>query len=117
VGELPGVIIQAQMVSQLTSAVLDGRPLIWWFPFWGDCLWIVGWAMAGGAIAWAIQRPRLLILVAVGLAGALCLICYEVFVLNGGWLPLVPSAIVFVAVAGMTVAAAHRVKRLGGKSG
>ncbi|UBF30745.1 TIR domain-containing protein (plasmid) [Kovacikia minuta CCNUW1] len=111
VGELPGVVIQAQMVSQLISAVLDGRPLIWWLPFWGDCLWILGWAMAGGAIVWAIQRPRLLIIVGAGLTGVLCLVCYEMFVLNGVWLPLVPSAIIFVTAARMTVAATHWIRR------
>lgn len=107
VGELPGVMIQAQMVSQLTSAVLDGRPLIWWWPVWGDAVWIGGWALVGGAIVWAIQRPRTLIITGMGGIGLIGMVCYGVFIVAGGWLPLVPSAIALVTTVGVTLAATH----------
>ncbi|MDF5732258.1 MAG: CHASE2 domain-containing protein, partial [Rhizonema sp. PD38] len=42
--EMPGVIIHAQMVSQILSAVLDGRPLLWGLPFWGEVLWVWSWS-------------------------------------------------------------------------
>ena len=51
VGVMPGVMIQAQMISQLTSAAMDRRVLIWWWPFWGDVLWVIGWAGVGGRAA------------------------------------------------------------------
>ncbi len=111
VGELPGVIIQAQMVSQLTSAVLDGRSLIWWLPFWGDALCIVGWAMVGGAIVWAIQRSRMLIVAGAGSIGILYLLCYGVFIVKGGWLPLVPSAIALFTAGGLTLTATQWLKK------
>jgi len=38
--EMPGVVIQAHMVSQILSAVLDRRPLLWWLPQWGETLWV-----------------------------------------------------------------------------
>jgi hemolysin activation/secretion protein/CHASE2 domain-containing sensor protein len=103
VGELPGVIIQAQLVSQLTSAVLDTRPMIWWWPFWGDGLWILGWAVVGGGIVWAIHRPRTLLMMWTAAVIVLSLICYGVFVLTGGWLALVPAAIAVVAAGNGTL--------------
>ncbi|MEB3291755.1 MAG: TIR domain-containing protein [Synechococcales bacterium] len=110
VSELPGVIIQAQMVSQLTSAVLDGRPLIWWWPVWGDALWIGAWALVGGGMVWAIQRPRTLMIAGAGGIGIMVMVCYGIFIGAGGWLPLVPSAIALVTTGGVTVAITHWLK-------
>jgi CHASE2 domain-containing sensor protein len=107
VGEMSGVMIQAQMISQLTSAVMDRRLLIWWWPFWGDMLWVMGWAGVGGIMVWAIQRPRIVILVGMIVLGALGLICYGLFVFQGGWVPLVPSAIALVTAGCMTLAGAR----------
>ncbi|MDF5723298.1 MAG: CHASE2 domain-containing protein, partial [Rhizonema sp. PD37] len=40
--EIPGVLLHAHMVSQILSAVLDHRPLLWVLPAWGEILWICG---------------------------------------------------------------------------
>ncbi len=104
VGELSGVIIQAQMVSQLTSAALDGRSLIWWLPFWGDGVWVMGWSLVGGAIAWAIQRSQRLVIVGAITVGLICMVCYGLFIMKGAWLPVVPTAIAFVMAILMTLA-------------
>jgi CHASE2 domain-containing sensor protein len=34
--KMPGVMIQAHMVSQIINAVLEQRPLLWWWPSWGE---------------------------------------------------------------------------------
>ncbi|NJQ98827.1 MAG: CHASE2 domain-containing protein, partial [Hydrococcus sp. CSU_1_8] len=39
--EIRGLILQTQMVSQLLSAVEDGRPLLRFFPQWVDAIWIL----------------------------------------------------------------------------
>ena len=44
---MPGVFIQAQMVSQILGAVLDNRPILWVWLFWEDILWICGWCVIG----------------------------------------------------------------------
>lgn len=110
-GELPGVVIQAHMVSQLISAVLDGRSLIWWLPVWGDALWIWGWALVGGILVWALQFPRTLIIMVVVASGVTCLVCYHVLALQGGWLPLVPSLIALPLASGITLAVANGLKK------
>ncbi|XGV96369.1 MAG: CHASE2 domain-containing protein [Leptolyngbya sp. BL-A-14] len=97
-GNLAGVIVQAQMVSQIVSAVLDSRPLIWWLPPWLDVLWIGLWSTIGGFIIWYSPQPLQWVMVAVTIA-SLISICYAVFALQSGWLPLVPPLFAFVGTA------------------
>ena len=97
--QIPGVFVQAQMVSQILSAVLDRRPLLWVWPQWGDALWIWGWSLVGGILAWRFRSPLNLALT-VGVAlGTLYGFCFAIL-LQGGWVPLVPSAMVLVATGG-----------------
>ncbi|MGF1496456.1 MAG: CHASE2 domain-containing protein, partial [Elainellaceae cyanobacterium] len=87
-GEQAGVEVQAQMVSQLLSAVLDQRPLIWWLPQWGDGLWLWGWALLGGGLVLWGRSPWRMGAMLVGLMAGMGGISYVVF-LGGGWLPVV----------------------------
>jgi CHASE2 domain-containing sensor protein len=106
--KLPGVIMQAQMLSQILSAVLDRRPLLWVWSFWGEALWIWGWSIVGGILACSFRS-----LLKLGLAGATTLgvlygLCFGLL-LKGAWVPLVPSAITLVVTGGI-VRVACRVK-------
>ncbi|MBD2005268.1 MULTISPECIES: CHASE2 domain-containing protein [Cyanophyceae] len=97
--KMPGVTIHAQVVSQILSAVLDKRPLFWYWNEWGELFWIWGWSLAGGILAWRIRRPWLL-----GIAGGVAIVvlygtCYVLF-LQAGWIPLIPPALALVATAG-----------------
>lgn len=102
-GELPGVVIHAHMVSQILGAVLDQRPLLWWLPQWGEILWIWGWSLVGGVLVWCCRSPLHLGLASSAALGTLCGL-YFVLLLKGGWIPLVPSALVLVATGGSVVA-------------
>ncbi|PAX53545.1 CHASE2 domain-containing protein [Brunnivagina elsteri] len=96
--QIPGVYLQAQMVSHILSAVLDRRALIWWWSEWIEGLWVLAWALLGAVLAFSISRPLPLGLgVAFGLF-SLSGICYFVFT-QAGWIPLVPAAIAFVLCA------------------
>ncbi|MBF2009691.1 MAG: CHASE2 domain-containing protein [Chlorogloeopsis fritschii C42_A2020_084] len=99
---IPGVILQAQMVSQLLSAALDGRPLLWSLPIWGDTIWIWGWSVAGVLLAWYLRRPIHLALLGgiafIGLYGS----CLVFLISFGCWVPLVPAAL---ALGGSTLSA------------
>ncbi|WP_315790738.1 CHASE2 domain-containing protein [Fischerella sp. JS2] len=100
--QMPGVLVQAHMVSQILSAVLDGRPLLRsWNPF-AEVMWIWVWSIAGGLLAWQIRYSliRLLIFVVVG-CGILYIFCFGFF-LQGYWVPFVPSALALIGTAGMT---------------
>lgn len=106
--DLPGVILQAQMASQLINHVLEDRPLIWVWPFWGEWLWIWAWALAGAIISrHCRQRSRfgLALLLAVG---AVTAACAGTMVLSTGLLPLVPSALTLILTGGGLMALAFR---------
>lgn len=89
-----GVTVHAQMSSQLISAVLEERPLLWWLPDWGEGLWIVGWAMLGSGGVWGwrcfFQGNRVVAVVLLGGSVVTLSVAVYVMLLFGGWLPLVP---------------------------
>jgi len=90
-----GVTIQAQMVSQILSAALDGRPQIGVWVWWGEVIWIGLWSGVGSAIAWRI-RGRIRMVGAIPVAiGLLYLLCYLLF-LQSTWVPLIPPALALV---------------------
>ena len=94
---MTGLEIQAHMVSQILSAVLDNRPLIWWLPKSVEVLWIGSWSLLGGVMAWRWRWP-MGIIASLGVAlGILYISCWGLLALQGGWLPLVPPALTLVA--------------------
>ena len=105
-GEMRGLFIQAQMVSQILSAVLDGRPLLRVWSQWGDALWIWGWSLVGGVLVWQV---RVLPYRVLGLSTALGALygLSLVLLIHGAWVPLLPSAIAFL-ISGGSVATLRR---------
>ncbi|MGI0493755.1 CHASE2 domain-containing protein [Alkalinema pantanalense CENA528] len=99
---LPGVVLQAQMTSQLVSAALDGRPLIWAWPLWLECLWIVSGVLWGGTLARFIRQPTFLGLALVATIALLLGSCWILFLQLGAWVPLVPE-VLGVIMGGMGV--------------
>ncbi|MEG4801711.1 CHASE2 domain-containing protein [Microcoleus sp. ARI1-B5] len=94
--KMPGVLIQAQMSSQIISAALDGRALLQIAPVWQEMLWILGGAAVGSTIAIVSRRRLFAVLGAIAFAGILGGVCW--FLLIGGWwVPLVPSVVAMVA--------------------
>jgi CHASE2 domain-containing sensor protein len=102
-GSIRGLYVHAHVVSQLLSAAVGDRPLLWWWAPWGDGIWVLLWAFAGGTIVWLVPVP-LYRGFAFGL-GILILYgaCWLILV-NGGWIPLVPAILGFVGT-GVGVAA------------
>lgn len=97
----PAVFIHTQIASQLLSTVLDGRPLIWYWPDWVELVWIWGWSLVGSVLAWRVRHPVLLALVgSISLTG-LVGICAIVF-LQAGWIPVISPALALV-ISGVSV--------------
>jgi CHASE2 domain-containing sensor protein len=97
VQKIPGVMLQAQQISQILSASLDGRSLIWTGALWQETLWVLGWSILAGLLAGWLQQLRSL---GLGSAGAIALlygICWLVLAQGSGWIPLIPAAIAFLA--------------------
>lgn len=97
--KMPGVFIQAQMLSQILSAVLDKRSLLWVWSQWIEVLWIWGWSLIGGILALtfhSLTRLGLTFGIAGGILWGLCLF----LLIQGGWIPLVPSMLVLLVTGG-----------------
>lgn len=93
-----GAIIHAQIASQLVSAAKGERVLVWYWPVAVEILWMLGWSLVGGAIAWFITKAHWF-LIAEGVAVlALAGLSYLLF-LQGGWVPLAPAAIALLSTA------------------
>ncbi|MBD2295483.1 CHASE2 domain-containing protein [Anabaena sphaerica FACHB-251] len=89
---LPGILIQAQMISQMISAALDNRPILWVWTQWGEICWIWYWSLTGGLLAWYVRKITylsMILAIAIVTLFGLCLI----ILIQGGWIPLVPPII------------------------
>jgi len=97
--KMPGVLVQAHMISQILSAVLDERPLLTvWFPWW-EITWIWSWSVVGGLLAWRwLRLPNLLLAVGIT-SGILYFLCLSLLIW-GVWIPFVPSALLLIGTAG-----------------
>ncbi|MEM7592474.1 MAG: CHASE2 domain-containing protein [Cyanobacteria bacterium P01_A01_bin.83] len=93
--EIPGVFIQAHAISQVVSAVLDKRSLIWWWSDWLEFIWIWGWSGLGIVLVLVIRRPlKLGLAIAVALL-LLFAICFGIFI-QAGWIPMIPAALALI---------------------
>lgn len=98
--EIPGVTIQAQMVSQILSAVEDGRSLLSVFPVWGDVLWIGSWSVLGGVVVCSCRTKRDLAIAGVTSLVLLSSLSFGLF-LQGKWVALVPASIGMLMTGGV----------------
>ncbi|MEO1427756.1 MAG: CHASE2 domain-containing protein [Cyanobacteria bacterium J06633_8] len=101
--QTPGVILQAQMVSQIVSAVKDGRRLLSVLPIWGEILWVWSWGLIGGIISWRFRKRIYLVLASFGAISILYFTSYFLFFSQGVLIPLIPSALVLIFTGSIVV--------------
>jgi len=101
---MPGIVAHAQVVSQILSAVLDKRPLFWFWPESAEILWIWGWSMVGGTLAWRMAHPTRLALAFGATLGLCCSISFGIFLL-GGWVPVAAPVLALIVTGGSIVSA------------
>ncbi|MEM7552544.1 MAG: CHASE2 domain-containing protein [Cyanobacteria bacterium P01_A01_bin.84] len=95
----PGVIIHAHMVSQLISAALDNRPLIWVWSKWSEALWIYSWSIIAGLLTWQCKSSLHLGLTLALTQIILYYLCHALLI-QGYWLPFIPSTLALVTSSG-----------------
>ncbi len=93
--EIPGLIVQTHAISQIISAVLDGRSLIWWWSSKIEFLWVWGWAGLGVVLALFVRRPLYLGLSITAALFLLFGICSGILI-SGGWIPIIPPALALI---------------------
>jgi diguanylate cyclase (GGDEF)-like protein len=100
---MPGILIHAQMVSQIISTLVDNQRLFWFWPQWVESLWIWGWSLIGGIIVWRFRRP-LSLGIAIFIALLVLLTAFSLSFVQAVWIPLIVPALGLV-ITGSSVAA------------
>ena len=96
--EVPGIVLQAHAISQLTSAVLDDRVLLQTLPSSLEYVLLVFAGGIGLSLAARRLQPFLHIAMVIVVSGGLGLIFYGA-ILTGWWLPAVPVGAAFAITA------------------
>ena len=99
---MAGVEIHANIASQIISAAKDGRPLFWFWPETVEMLWIAGWAVVGGSIAWRVRHPLVLVVSSIPILGVLIGTSFWLFT-QGGWIPVTIPLLAFLVASGSVV--------------
>jgi CHASE2 domain-containing sensor protein len=106
---MPGVLVHAQMVSQIISAVLDRRSLLSWLPEWLEIVWIGCWSLLASILFYfgnLIFNPRhkfiYFLLVIASVLFVQYFICL-LFFCNGIWLPAIAPATALILSAAAIV--------------
>ncbi len=108
--KLPGVLLHAQLVSQIIDAAMKKRPLIWACPWFIDACWIWFWSLVGGVIAGKVclsglpqVQSLITLVISEGVAFVILYALCWYLLSKGGWIPLVPSGLA-VFITGVSVA-------------
>ncbi|NEO55943.1 MAG: CHASE2 domain-containing protein [Okeania sp. SIO3B5] len=100
--QMSGVILHAHQVSQIISAVLDGRPLITFWSWQVEWLWILALSILICVVSRHFLRGFYLLLFTV--ENIIVLYFVSLFVLNLGIVvPLVPSILVLIVNVAISV--------------
>lgn len=96
--QMPGVILHANITSQILGAALEGRPILraWSKP--SEWFWILLWSGIGAALSWQVKLPKLRVAVVALAETGLIGIAYLAF-LQGWWIPVVPPSLGLVVCA------------------
>ncbi|NEO32568.1 MAG: CHASE2 domain-containing protein [Symploca sp. SIO3C6] len=106
-----GVVIHANLTSQILSAALEGRVMLkTWSEPW-EWLWILGWSFTGSTVAWKLLKTDLFrsnlyfqeALVGIGIlsVGIILITSSYVIFIQGWWLPTISP---LLALAGSAIA-------------
>ncbi len=98
----PGVVIHANMASQILSAAIEGRPLMraWGQPL--NSLWIVFWSGCSANLGSMYLRRRWATIGIFIAAGSVAIISYVAF-LSGWWIPAFAPLLSVVTSAIVTI--------------
>ncbi len=98
---MPGVVVHAQLTSQIIDAALGERPLFWFLREWQEILWIVGWSLAGGITLVLIRHPLYVVIASSSVLILLLGTSWVIF-LQAGWVPIFAPSLSFLGTCAAT---------------
>jgi CHASE2 domain-containing sensor protein len=101
--KLPGVILQAHIVSQILDAIQKNKGIMRWLPKWFEALWFFVWTLI--VILWAsfLRSSKLLLgLKVAGVITGLFIVCFTIFCLDI-WIPLIPTVLAVMIGTAITL--------------
>ncbi len=106
--QMPGVVVHAQVASQILSVVVGRDRLLWDWPEWGEVVWVVSLTAAGSMLMVLTQKGP--ILIAFGMGGLLGIYLVSVVCFHaGGWVPVVaPMSAFFFSAAGTRISKSYQ---------
>jgi adenylate cyclase len=96
--KMSGVLVHAQMVSQIVDAVEGKRPLFQFWPEWVEMLWIGTWALIGSFLVWLTRHPLEFALTAPILLGILGGMGFALFT-DYRWVSIATPALAFISTS------------------
>jgi CHASE2 domain-containing sensor protein len=97
---IPGVYLHGHAVSQILDTMLGQRVSIRFWTPWQEALWIFGWSIAGGVLAWRFVKIKYVIVANIIVLVLLSGICWILLSWGGLWLPWVPPVLGIVVTSG-----------------
>ncbi len=108
----PGVVVHANLTSQIISAALDGRPMI---KVWSDAqewLWILLWSAIGAGFSCMLKLEKFTVFSTLIAVIVLVLFSYGAF-LHGWWVPLFPPIFaLLISAIGVTIVCYQQLEEL-----
>ncbi|ELP56391.1 CHASE2 domain protein [Microcystis aeruginosa TAIHU98] len=98
--KIPGVLLQAQMVSQIISAVLANRPLLSFLPKWAEIILIWSWILVGALIGWIFYGKWSWLLLSDSIAIIILVVSCWGLLISGYWVPLVRPFLALIITSG-----------------
>ncbi|NER82230.1 MAG: EAL domain-containing protein [Leptolyngbya sp. SIO1D8] len=99
---MSGVVVHAQIISQLLDIANGDASHYRFFPMWGEFAWLIGWVTLTSILGWKIRRPEILFLVGTGLF--LSIFGVSWFTLNQLiWVPLLEPFLGVLIAGGLVV--------------
>ena len=109
---IPGVVVHANIASQILNAAINGRPLFQFLSDPQEWLWVLFWAFVGASVGWKILRKNpfkqslflaaTLTVIAIVLPGGVLVGCTYLAFLGGWWLPVI-SPLVALSLSVLTI--------------
>jgi CHASE2 domain-containing sensor protein/nitrogen-specific signal transduction histidine kinase/FixJ family two-component response regulator len=110
--KMAGVIVHANIASQILNAAIDGKPLLRGWSTLNAWLWVLCWSIIGSGVSLHLLKvknsrktiPGLLVIGIIFTTGTIVACSYGAFMLMGWWIPSVsPTLALLLAAIATTI--------------